>query len=68
MLERRNKVDRAERTGLGIAVTTNSVKRKDQTRGKRGTKRNKRKRYETLGEDWGVTVEEGVNTFLYSGL
>ena len=68
MLERRNKVDRAERTGLGIAVTTNSVKRKDQTRGKGGTKRNKRKRYENLGEDWGVTVEEGVNTFLYSGL
>ena len=68
MLRRRNIMDRAERRDLGIAKVTDSVKRKDQNWKKTGARRRKRKRYENLGEDWGETGEEGINTFLHSGL
>ena len=54
---------------LGKAVKTGSEKRKEKGEGT-GRKRSKKKKYENIGEDWGLCEGTGraVESFLYSGL
>ena len=68
MLERRDGLDRIDRVDLGKVEITGSSKRK---LGAQQSKKNKKKRkYELLGEEWGLVGEEkiGGQITLHSGL
>ena len=66
MLKNRDRVDGEWRKTLGRVTTIESSKRKDATE---ATKRSKKRKYDLIGEDWGVAEQEhSINPFLYSGL
>ena len=66
LLENRDKVDGELRKSLRRVSRTEGIKRRDDST---GGKRSKRRKYDQVGEDWGVTGrEQGIDLFLYSGL
>ena len=69
LLRKRDLTDKQNRMSLGKAVKTGSEKRKEEGEGT-GRKRSKKKKYENIGEDWGLCEGTGgaVECFLYSGL
>ena len=66
MLDKRNRKDRIDGSGLGRVEASISSKRKeDDIRGK--PRKSKKLRYDVLGKDWGLTEDEGNKRFLHSG-
>ena len=68
MLDRRDKVDKDSRQRLGRVSTSESSKRIGAAQ--EPTRRVKKRKYELVGEDWGLIDEEGtdVSAFLHSML
>ena len=66
MFENRDKVDGELRKSLGKLTRTESSRRRDDST---MSIRSKWRKYNLVREDWGVTGrEQGIDSFLYSGL
>ena len=68
MLLQRDEMDRVDRMALGRAEMSMSSKRMGEEQDVSSTRRSKRRKYQLLEEDWGMSGEESHNNFLYSGL
>ena len=68
MLHQRDEMDRVDRMALGRAEMSVSSKRMGEEQDMSSTRRSKRRKYQLLEKDWGMSGEETHNNFLYSGL